>query len=159
MPGNAGPQPAGTEAAAGHDSAPGSESGQTTEQQQEWQAWVALLQQLMATGSQFASVLGLEVKLALADSGRLVIVLLAMLPLLLFAWLGLSVLAGWLVYVLSQSVALGLLGFVLVQVLALLVLRRAATVFKRSLGLPASRRQLRAIMETGKEHAATATDS
>lgn len=164
MPGSAGPQSRGTEqdrlSGEGQEgSVPGGETEYSAAAQRELQAWLSLVQQVMATGSRFRTVLGLELKLALGDSRRLILVSLAMIPLLLLAWLGLSVLAGWLVYLVSHSVALGLVGFVVVQLVALLWLRRAAKVYGRSLGLPASRRQLQAIMETGKEHAATATDS
>jgi hypothetical protein len=141
------------------DAVPEDEAGQPSAQQREWQAWVALLQQVIATGGKLSTVLSLELRLALADGRRLVMVTLAMIPLLLLMWLGLSVLVGWLVFVQSQSVALGIVGFVLMQLLTQLLLLRAARVYRRSLGLPASRRQLQAMMETGGEHATTTTDS
>ena len=123
------------------------------------QAWVSLLQLAQATGRQLSTLLQLELKLALADGQRLLGVLLAMVPLVILAWIGLSVLLAWLVFSGSGSVSLGLAGFVLIQLLALVLLWRAARVFKRSLGLPATRRQLRAIMGAGDSNGAKTTDS
>tara|TARA_R110002110_G_scaffold110071_4_gene274492 strand:- start:117889 stop:118392 length:504 start_codon:yes stop_codon:yes gene_type:complete len=123
------------------------------------QAWVSLLQLAQATGRQLSTLLQLELKLALADGQRLLGAILAMVPLVILAWTGLSVLLAWLVFLGSGSVSLGLAGFVLIQLLALVLLWRAVRVFKRSLGLPATRRQLRAIIGTGDSNGAKTTDS
>ncbi|MEQ8800492.1 hypothetical protein [Haliea sp.] len=123
------------------------------------QAWFTLLQLAQATGRQLSTLLQLELKLALADGQRLLGVLLAMVPLVILAWTGLSVLLAWLVFLGSGSVSLGLAGFVLLQLLALMLLWRAVLVFKRSLGLPATRRQLRAIIGAGDSNGAKTTDS
>lgn len=123
------------------------------------QAWFTLLQLAQTTGRQLSTLLQLELKLALADGQRLLGALLAMVPLVILAWIGLSVLLAWLVFLGSSSVSLGLAGFVLLQLLALVLLWRAVRVFKRSLGLPATRRQLRAIIGTDDSNGAKTTDS
>lgn len=123
------------------------------------QAWFALLQLAQATGRQLTTLLQLELKLALADGQRLLGALLAMVPLVILAWLGLSILLAWLVFMGSGSVGLGLAGFVLVQLLALMLLWRAARAYRRSLGLPATRRQLRAILGAEDSNGAKTTDS
>ncbi|MDO8862276.1 hypothetical protein Q6D67_11230 [Haliea sp. E1-2-M8] len=122
------------------------------------QAWATLLQQALATGRQLSKLLQLELKLAVADGLRLLFVRLAMVPVAVLAWLGLSVLLAWLVFLASGSVSLSLAGFVLVQLIALLLLWRAARVFQSSLGLPATRRQLRAMTGTENSDEKKTTD-
>lgn len=123
------------------------------------QAWAALLQQTLATGRQLSELLQLELKLAVGDGLRLLGVVLTMASLAILAWLGLSVLLAWLAFLGSGSVALGLAGFLVVQLLALLLLWRAARVFQRSLGLPATRRQLRAMTGADNSDGTKTTDS
>ncbi|MFO7550053.1 MAG: hypothetical protein R6W80_01505 [Haliea sp.] len=138
---------------------PESEPAPAAAEEAQLQAWFTLLQLAQATGRQLSTLLQLELKLALADGQRLLGALLAMVPLVILAWVGLSVLLAWLVFLGSGSVSLGLAGFVLLQLLALVLLWRAVRVFKRSLGLPATRRQLRAIIGTGDSNGAKTTDS
>lgn len=123
------------------------------------QAWAALFQQTLAAGRQLSELLQLELKLAVGDGLRLLGVVLVMLPLVILAWLGLSVLLAWLAFLGSGSVGLGLAGFLVVQLLALLLLWRAARVFQRSLGLPATRRQLRALTGADDSDGTKTTDS
>ncbi|PLW81996.1 hypothetical protein CWI75_12975 [Kineobactrum sediminis] len=118
-----------------------------------------MLQQTLATGRQLSELLQLELKLAVGDGLRLLGVLLAMVSLVILAWLGLSVLLAWLAFLGSGSVALGLAGFLVVQLLALLLLWRAARVFQRSLGLPATRRQLKAMTGADNSDGTKTTDS
>lgn len=115
----------------------------------EFRNWQTLLQQALEAGNQFSRLLVLELQLAVGDAGRLALVVLAVVPLLIFTWLGLSVLLAWWAFAALESVALGLVAFTALQVAALLLLWLAARRYARSLALPATRRQLRAIMETG----------
>ncbi len=111
--------------------------------------WQALLQQALEAGNAFSRLALLELQLAVGDAGRLALVVLAVVPLLIFTWLGLSVLLAWWAYAALESVALGLMAFTALQTSALLLLWLAARRYARSLALPATRRQLRTIMETG----------
>tara|TARA_R110000772_G_scaffold148001_3_gene258555 strand:+ start:84395 stop:84907 length:513 start_codon:yes stop_codon:yes gene_type:complete len=111
--------------------------------------WQALLQQALEAGNAFSRLVLLELRLAVGDAGRLALVVLALVPLVIFTWLGLSVLLAWWAFAALESVALGLVAFTALQVAALLLLWLAARRYARSLALPATRRQLRAIMETG----------
>ncbi|WP_339648098.1 hypothetical protein [Halopseudomonas pelagia] len=117
--------------------------------------WVELGKQAGATASTFGKLLSAELKLASADVGRLFVVGLALFSLASMAWLGLSVLLSWLAYQQLASVTLALLVFLAIQVLAILVLVKAAKTFKQSLSLPATKRNLRAIVSSA---AATKTD-
>ncbi|MFN2288704.1 MAG: hypothetical protein ABR578_10280 [Chromatocurvus sp.] len=125
---------------------PGSGPSDTGDPQAQLKAWLALGTQALAVVEQFASLLRLELGLAVADAGRLVMVVLAIIPLVFFAWLGLGLLLAWLVYAASTSVTLALVAFLLLQAGTLVLLLSAARRFQRSLGLPATRRQWQALM-------------
>lgn len=140
------------EAQSGHEGAAGPRTDGTEAQ---LQAWLALGRQAMAVFEQLSTVLRLELGLALADARRLLLVLLAMVPLVLFAWFGLCVLLAWLAYAATASVALGLAVFPGLQLVSLLLLWRAARKFQKSLGLPASRRQWQALMQSAPVSAHT----
>lgn len=127
---------------------PGSGPFDNGDPQAQLKAWAALGTQALAVIEQFASVLRLELGLAVADAGRLVVVVLAIIPLVLFAWLGLGLLLAWLVYAASASVTLALVMFLLLQAGTLVLLFSAARRFQRSLGLPATRRQWQALRQT-----------
>ena len=133
---------------AGDDSAgpsrPATDETPGTEEQ--LRAWLVLGQQALATAEQLGKLVSLELGLALADGRRLLVVLLVMVPVLLLAWLGFSALLTWLVYLATQSVTIGIAGFLLLQLITLALLLRAARSFAESLRLPASRRQWQAMM-------------
>ncbi len=155
MPGTTQPDP--DQQATQQDQHEGESVAAVTEAQV--QAWASLLQQCLATGRQLSTLLRLELRLALADGQRLFWVGLAMVPVIVLAWLGISALLAWLVFLASGSVSLSLAGFVLVQLTALLLLWRAARNFQHSLGLPATRRQLRALTGTDNTDEQKTTDS
>lgn len=117
--------------------------------------WLELGKQAGTAASTFGKLLGAELKLAGADIGRLFAVGLALLSLVSIAWLGLSVLLSWLAYEQVQSVTSALLVFLGIQVLAILLLVKAAKTFKRSLSLPATKRNFRAIIDSA---ASTSTE-
>jgi len=121
--------------------------------QDELKAWVELLQQAVAAGATLSQLAMLELRLALADGGRLVALGLVMLPLALLAWLGLSVLIGWCVFQWAASVALGIGAFLAVQLVTLGILGAACARYRKSLSLPATRRHLRQFMESVKPDA------
>jgi hypothetical protein len=132
-------------------------SAETAEETQgtadEVAAWLSLGAGAGTVLQQFLLLLRLEARLAVGDAGRLVAVLALMLPLALLAWVGLSVLLAWLVFSGSGSVALGITGFLAVQVVAMLLLALAARRFQRSLSFPATRRQWEALFEKTQDRA------
>lgn len=109
--------------------------------------WVELGKQAGATAGTFGKLLGAELKLAGADLGRLVAVGLTLLSVGSIAWLGLSVLLAWLAYQQLASVTLALLVFLAIQVVVILLLLRAVKSFKKSLSLPATKRNFRAMVD------------
>lgn len=104
------------------------------------------LRQLSAAGSAYSRLFALELRLALGDSGRLLVLGLLMVPVALLAWVGLGVLLAWLVYHYSQSVGFALGAFFLLQVVVLAALALACRRYSKSLSLPATRRHLNALL-------------
>ena len=117
--------------------------------------WLSLGQRALVVSERLVTLLRLELSVAFADSKRLVIVLLCMVPLALFAWFGLGVLLAWVAFVASGSVGAGIAAFFALQLVCLYLLLRAAQRLQTSLGLPASRRQWQALMRMSKAENST----
>lgn len=101
----------------------------------------------LSTISQLAAA---ELVLSAKTVPKLVGVGLFLVPIVYFAWLGLSALLGWSVYLLLEQSLYGLATFFLLQCLLLLVgyayIRRAS----RSIGFKQSKAQISALIETIK---------
>ncbi|MFA5495526.1 MAG: hypothetical protein WC247_12170 [Porticoccaceae bacterium] len=123
----------------------------------ELKAWLEWLEQAVAAGGTLSRLAALELRLAVASSGRLLVLALVILPLVVFAWLGLSVLLGWLAFQYSLSVSVGLGTFLGVQLAALAALGWGCLRYRRRLSLPATRRHLQAFRE-GLQRGAQTTD-
>ncbi len=108
-----------------------------------WLDWARSLSELLGSLSRLVNA---EVNLAVGDLRRLLVVVLLMVPLACFAWLGLGALFAWSLYAVSGWVGLALSGFFLLQCLALFVLRQLARSYRKSLTLPHTREQLQAIL-------------
>ena len=139
---------------------PGSREDRSLPRQREldalqlWLDWARSLSGLLGSLSRL---LNAEVNLAVADLRRLLVVALLMLPLACFAWLGLSGFVAWGLYAISGWLGLALGGFFLLQCVVLLVLRRMARSYRKSLSLPHTREQLQAILRDF-EHGPKSTD-
>ena len=114
--------------------------------------WV---RQLSAAGSTYSRLFALELRLALADSGRLLVLGLLMLPVALLAWIGLGVLLAWLVYHYSQSVGFALGAFFLLQLMTMAALGLTCRRYSKSLSLPATRRHLNALLAEVRDEPGT----
>lgn len=108
---------------------------------------VEWLEHAALAGGDLLRLMGLELRLAAGDSGRLLALGLAMVPVALLAWIGLSILLGWLVFAWVGSVALGIATFVVIQLLVMGVMAAYCRKFARSLSFPATSRQLKALKE------------
>ncbi|MBM69107.1 MAG: hypothetical protein CME43_06475 [Haliea sp.] len=138
--------PVGSRAAADPEDPEESSAGTRTGVEAELRNWQKFLEQAVEAGNQFSRLVALELKLAAGDAGRLILVVLAIVPLVILAWLGLTLLLAWQAYASTQSVALGLAVFTLLQLLTLGWLWTAARRYARTLALPVTRRQLRTMM-------------
>ena len=130
------------------------ESGDAGGQQQEQQPLLGELKSSLEwlehaalVGGDLVRLAGLELRLAAGDSGRLLALGLAMIPLALLAWIGFSVLLAWLVFAWLGSVALALVAFVIVQVITIGVMLAYCKTFSRSLSFPATSRHWNALKE------------
>jgi len=98
--------------------------------------------QLAGLGGAYSRLFALELRLALGDARRLLILGLLMIPVALLAWIALGALLSWLVYGYSRSVTWGLTAFFLIQTLTLAGLALTCRRYVASLSLPATRRHL-----------------
>lgn len=90
---------------------------------------------------------GLELRLAAGDSGRLLALGLAMVPIALLAWIGLSILLSWLVYAWLGSAALAIVTFIAVQLVTMGIMVAYCKKFAKSLSFPATSRQFKTLKE------------
>lgn len=130
------------------------ESGDAGGQQQEQQPLLGELKSSLEwlehaalAGGDLVRLAGLELKLAAGDSGRLLVLGLAMIPLVLLAWIGLSVLLAWLVFAWLGSVALAIVTFIVVQVITIGIMLACCKTFAKSLSFPATSRHWQALKE------------
>lgn len=105
------------------------------------------LEHAALAGGDLFRLAGLELRLAAGDSGRLLALGLAMVPLALLAWIGISVLLAWLVFAWLGSEALAIVTFVVVQLVAMGIMAAYCKKFAKSLSFPATSRQLKVLKE------------
>ncbi len=131
---------------------------QPSDVERELNAWFTWAQQAAAAGGTFAQLFRTEVRLAVRSARQMLLLGLLMLPLLLFAWLGISTALGWSVYSFSDSVLLGLLAFTTLQLLVLAMLGRKAKTLSGRMRLPATRQQLESFIQGASKDEHTSTD-
>lgn len=85
----------------------------------ELKAYLDWLRELAAAGGALSKLVLLELRLAVGDGLRLVLLGLVMLSVVMLAWTGFSVLLAWLAYLHWQSVISGLCAFLAMQLVAL----------------------------------------
>ncbi|WP_019528685.1 hypothetical protein [Dasania marina] len=125
------------------DAGSSNNNAENTEQLAALQVWASWLQQSAAMGSELLQLLQLELRLAIKDGKRLFVLALLFVPLLILAWLGITVLLAWLVYLVNVSVTQGLLAFLALQIAGLWIITLAWKHYKKSLRLPLTTQQLR----------------
>jgi len=128
-------------------------SAQDKDVQDELKDWLEWGKHAAETGKDFASLGWAELRLAMSYAKRIAVLGLAMLPLALLAWIGLSVLLAWLAYVPSGSVALGLAVFLAVQVIPIMIMLMMIKGYSKSLSLPATKRHIQAFKEAFRDGA------
>lgn len=107
------------------------------------QIWASWLEQAGTLSSDVFQLLQLELRLAVSDSKRLLILALLFVPMLMLTWISFSVLLAWQVYLLNMSVTQGLLACCMIQVLGLLGIAMGWNYYKKSLSLPLTRQNIR----------------
>lgn len=111
--------------------------------------WGEDIEKTLQLGEQFVGILGgvvdlarMEALLAVRTLPKLIMFWFLIMPIMLLAWIGFSVLIAWLAYSMSAEVGFGLLAFFLLQILSLLACRWLFSVYKARMTLPYTRAQL-----------------
>jgi len=121
----------------------------------ELSAWLDYARQVSVVGVTAVQLFHAEVRLALSSARRLFIILVLMLPVVLLAWIGLTVLLAWVghqvtaLYFQMPQLAVGvaILMFLLQQLLAAFVMYRISIEHRRNLSLPVTRRHVQEFTE------------
>jgi hypothetical protein len=121
------------------------------EQLEELQLWANWLQQAGTISTDIFQLVQLELRLAISDSKRLLVLALLFMPILILVWISFTVLLAWLVYLLNTSATQGLLAFFVSQMLALLGIFWGWGHYKKSLSLPLTREHLQRLT-AGQSH-------
>ena len=104
--------------------------------------------------NQIFQLLGLELKVAAADSAKIVAAGLLMVPLLLLTWVGCCVFISWVVFFLSGSLAIALISFPLLQIAAIVLLKLRISRWSESLKLLHTREHLTQLLQSTPQRAA-----
>ena len=133
-------------------------AAQNTEQASaELNAISGWLRQAGETGLDLSLLLGLELRLAAGDLGRMIVLTLLLLPVLLLAWTGLCICLSWLAYLLSGQPIVAFIAFPLLQAAVALFICQRYRQYSKSLSLPRVRQHLHAMIN-GQEDESRATD-
>jgi hypothetical protein len=117
----------------------------------------AWLRQILAAGGEVATMLRLELQLTLGDARRILLLGLLLVPLMLFAWVVFSLLAGWLIWQAAGSVAAALGGVLVLHGACIAVLVRQLRVYQQSLGFRRTKAHVKRLMQ-GANDESSSTD-
>lgn len=128
------------------DSANPHDKAEQSEPLDDLQLWAGWLQQSAVIGVDMLQLLLLELRLAIADSKRLFVLVLLFIPMLILTWISFTVLLAWLVYLLNTSITQSLLAFFISQALGLIGISMSWNYYKKSLRLPLTRQHIQNIV-------------
>ncbi|MGR6874332.1 hypothetical protein ACU6U9_18980 [Pseudomonas sp. HK3] len=101
------------------------------------------LQQAVSTGSDILELFQLEMKLAITDAKRLMVLARLFVPILMLTWVSFSAALSWHIYLLDESVSQGLISFCAFQMLGLFGIAVGWKHYSKSLKLPLTRQHIR----------------
>jgi len=133
------------------ESASSGDNAEKSEPLEDLQLWASWLQQATTISTDIIQLVQLELRLAISDSRRLLVLALLFVPILILAWISFTVLLAWLVYLLNTSATQGLFAFFISQALALLGICLGWGHYKKSLSLPLTREHLQRLT-AGQSH-------
>ncbi|MEQ8406910.1 MAG: hypothetical protein RKH07_01370 [Gammaproteobacteria bacterium] len=105
------------------------------------------LKDLTEAGSLLSRLAIAEVRLALSDFRRSLVLGLVAIQVMLLAWAGFCAFIAWSIYLASGYTIIGIATFLLLQVIMLVVIRLLQKRLHKSMRLPETRRQLQSILE------------
>tara|TARA_R110001583_G_scaffold16561_9_gene67810 strand:- start:367 stop:789 length:423 start_codon:yes stop_codon:yes gene_type:complete len=124
------------------ESASSGDHAEKPEQLEELQLWASWLQQAATIGTDIFQLVQLELRLAISDSKRLLVLAMLFVPILILVWISFTVLLAWLVYLVNNSITQGLLALFISQALVLLGICLGWRHYKKSLSLPLTREHI-----------------
>jgi len=133
------------------ESASSGDNPEKPEQLDDLQLWASWLQQATTISTDIFQLVQLELRLAISDSKRLLVLALLFVPILILVWISFTVLLAWLVYLVNTSATQGLLALFISQILALLGICLGWWHYKKSLSLPLTREHIQRL-NAGQSH-------
>ncbi len=133
-----------------HNSASAHDKAEKPDLFDEMNVLMAWLQSVASTGSEIVDLFQLELRLAITDVKRLIVLIKLLLPMLILAWISLSAVLSWHVYLLNTSVSQGLWCLCILQFLGLFGIAMGLKKHQRSLTLPLTRQHIRTFVEGQK---------
>ena len=100
------------------------------------------LQHAASTGSEIFDLFQLEVRLAVTDMMRLMVLAKLLIPMLVLTWMSFSALLTWQAYLCNSSVTQGLLFLCLLQFCGLLLIALGWKHYRKSISLPLTRKHI-----------------
>lgn len=107
----------------------------------------------VSVAKSFLELATLELRLALQSLPKIMGLFVVIFLLSLFAWLAFSAAVGWLAYALLGTVGWGIAGFLMIQVIALIICRFVVATYLRRLSLPNTRDFVKTVQENFREAA------
>ena len=130
-----------------NDSADSHDSAKTPDVLDEINVLMGWLQEAASTSSEIFDLFQLEVRLAVIDIKRLILLTRLFVPMLVLAWMSLSAVLMWSVYLLNTSVLQGLLFLCVLQFAGLFGIAIGLKYYQKSLSLPLTRQHIRQFIE------------
>ncbi len=107
----------------------------------------------VSVAKSFLELAALELRLALQSLPKIMGLFVVIFLLSLFAWLSFSAAVGWLAYALLGTVGWGIAGFLLIQMIALIICRYLVATYLKRLSLPNTRDFVKTVQENFREAA------
>jgi len=133
------------------ESASAGDNAEKSEPLEDLQLWASWLQQAGTISTDIFQLVQLELRLAISDSKRLLVLALLFVPILILSWISFTVLLAWLVYQVNSSATYGFLTFFICQISALIGIFWGWSHYKKSLSLPLTRKHLQRLT-SGQSH-------
>lgn len=102
------------------------------------------------TGASLVKLFMAELRLTMSQMPRLLVLIAVLIPFVIFAWLGISTLVGWLAYVFTESIGWGIAAFTGLQLLCCAAIGLFIKNSSSEVAFPATRRQFEKLFP-GKE--------
>lgn len=107
----------------------------------------------LTVAKSFLELVALELSLAVGSLPKIMGLVVALLFLSLFTWLSISAAVGWLAYALLGSAGWGIAGFLLMQIVALILCRSLMATYMKYMTLPNTRDFVKTMRENFREAA------